>query len=70
MLYTNRQAVNGKELKKRLEGHGWILDRISGSHHIMIKQGRRSIPVPVHGATDLPKGLVKAILKQAGIREK
>ena len=62
--------MNGRELKKQLEVHGWILDRISGSHHIMIKEGRRSIPVPVHGAADLPKGLVKAILKQAGIREK
>ncbi len=70
MLYTDQQPVNGKELKKQLEGHGWILDRISGSHHIMIKENRRSIPVPVHGAMDLPKGLVKAISKQAGIREK
>ena len=70
MLYTGVQAMNGRELKKRLEGHGWILDRISGSHHIMIKEGRRSIPVPIHGPADLPKGLVKAILKQAGIREK
>jgi len=70
MLYTDRQAVNGRDLKKRLEAHGWFLDRISGSHHIMTKEGRRSIPVPVHGATDLPKALVKAILKQAAIREK
>jgi predicted RNA binding protein YcfA (HicA-like mRNA interferase family) len=62
--------MNGRELKKRLEGHGWAFDRISGSHHIMVREGRRSIPVPIHGSRDLPKGLVKAILKQAGIREK
>lgn len=61
--------MNGKQLKERLEEHGWVLDRISGSHHIMIKDGCRSIPVPMHGATDLPKGLVKAILKQSGIKE-
>ncbi len=61
--------MNGKQLKERLEEHGWVLDRISGSHHIMIKDGCRSIPVPVHGATDLPQGLVKAILKQSGIKE-
>jgi len=41
-----------------------------GSHHIMIKDNCRSIPIPVHGTTDLPRGLVKAILKQAGIKEK
>ncbi len=34
MLYTDEQVMNGRELKKRLEGHGWIVDRISGSHHI------------------------------------
>ncbi|HCS77932.1 hypothetical protein KN63_04375 [Smithella sp. F21] len=61
--------MNGKQLKKRLEEEGWVLDRISGSHHIMVKEDCRSIPIPIHGTTDLPKGLVKAILKQAGIKE-
>lgn len=61
--------MTGKRLKKLLVEAGWQLDRISGSHHIMIKEGCRSIPVPVHGSTDLPKGLVNAILKQAGIKE-
>jgi len=62
--------MNGKKLKKYLEQNGWVLDRISGSHHIMIKKGCRSIPIPIHGTNDLPVGLVKAILKQAGIKEK
>jgi len=61
--------MTGKQLKKLLVEHGWLLDRISGSHHIMIRDGNRSIPVPVHGSTDLPKGLVHTILKQAGIKE-
>jgi predicted RNA binding protein YcfA (HicA-like mRNA interferase family) len=61
--------MTGKQLKKILEEHGWLLDRISGSHHIMIHEGFRSIPIPIHGSTDLPKGLVHGILKQAGIKE-
>ena len=61
--------MTGKQLKKILGENGWLLDRISGSHHIMIREGSRSIPVPIHGSTDLPKGLVHAILKQAGIKE-
>jgi predicted RNA binding protein YcfA (HicA-like mRNA interferase family) len=61
--------MTGKQLKKLLEAHGWSLDRISGSHHIMIREGSRSVPVPIHGTTDLPKGLLNAILKQAGIKE-
>ena len=61
--------MTGKQLKKLMEAHGWSLDRISGSHHIMIREGCRSVPVPIHGATELPKGLLSAILKQAGIKE-
>lgn len=61
--------MTGKQLRKLLEENGWCLDRISGSHHIMIREGNRSVPIPVHGNSDLPKGLLKAILKQAGIKE-
>lgn len=67
MLYHLR--MTGKQLKKQLENNGWLLDRISGSHHIMIKEGHRSIPIPIHGTDDLPKGLISAILKQADIKE-
>lgn len=59
--------MNGKRLIEALEDDGWALDRIKGSHHIMVKAGRRSIPIPVHGSKDLPRGLIQAILKQAGI---
>lgn len=61
--------MTGKHLRKLLEQNGWQLDRISGSHHIMIREGFRSVPVPIHGKSDLPKGLINAILKQAGIKE-
>ena len=47
--------MNGKHVIKLLEKEGWKLDRISGSHHIMAKNGK-AIPVPVHGTTDLGKG--------------
>jgi len=59
--------MTGKDLIKILKEHGWVLDRVSGSHHIRIKEGRRSIPVPVHGKKEIPIGLSKKILKQAGI---
>ncbi|MHB9146140.1 MAG: type II toxin-antitoxin system HicA family toxin [Symbiobacteriia bacterium] len=59
--------MNGKELVKVLERNGWTVRRIRGSHHIMVKLGCPTIPVPVHGAKDLPAGLIKAIMKEAGI---
>jgi putative NIF3 family GTP cyclohydrolase 1 type 2 len=34
MLY--HQFMTGKQFKKQHEDNGWLLDRISGSHHIMI----------------------------------
>ncbi len=50
-----------------MQQHGWKLDRISGSHHIMVKDGLRSVPVPVHGSADLGAWAIK-ILKEAGIK--
>jgi predicted RNA binding protein YcfA (HicA-like mRNA interferase family) len=63
-------STHDRQTAQKAAGKQWlVLDRISGSHHIMIKEGRRSIPVPIHGSGDLPKGLISAILKQAGIKE-
>jgi predicted RNA binding protein YcfA (HicA-like mRNA interferase family) len=41
---------------------GWNVDRIQGSHYVM-KKGKRTEVVPAH-STDLPVGLLKAILKR------
>lgn len=60
--------MRGRELVKLLEKHGWVLDRISGSHHIMVKAGKRPVPIPVHGKKDLNKGVLHRILKEAEIK--
>jgi len=60
--------MKGKELIKLLEDEGWVLDRISGSHHIMVKDGMRSIPIPIHKGKEIPKILVKIILKQDQVK--
>jgi predicted RNA binding protein YcfA (HicA-like mRNA interferase family) len=60
--------VNSKTLIKKLESDGWILRRVKGSHHIFVhptKSGHLSVP---HPKGDLGKGLVNALLKQAGIK--
>ena len=50
-----------------LEAHGFVLDRVRGSHHIYYhpETGRRAV-VPMH-KHDLPSGTALSILKQAGI---
>ncbi|TVQ63931.1 MAG: addiction module toxin, HicA family [Phycisphaerales bacterium] len=40
--------VRFAEIRKLLEKHGWSLDRIRGSHHVFVKPGHRSIPIPVN----------------------
>nr|WP_282705754.1 type II toxin-antitoxin system HicA family toxin [Pseudomonas syringae] len=52
---------------KELEADGWILDRVSGSHH-MFKHPEKlqTVPVP-HPRKDLPFGTVRAIKKLAGL---
>lgn len=46
---------------------GWVPDRISGSHHIMVK-GKHTLSVPVHGNKDLGKGLLNALMRQGGLK--
>ena len=62
-------AMNGNEVIKKLQAAGWKLDRINGSHHIMM-QGGKMVPVPVHGNRDLGPGLVASIARQTGVKLK
>ena len=57
-------TMTGKQLVKKLKDNGWIIDRISGSHYIMIK-GQQTLAIPVHGNKDIPTGLLNKLLKQA-----
>lgn len=53
---------------KLLTKNGYKLIRITGSHHILYKEGEKELVVPVHGKKDLRKGLEIALLKDAGLR--
>lgn len=61
--------MNGKQIIKRLQKEGWKLDRVNGSHHMMIKDGEL-VPVPVHGSTDIPIGTLLSIQKSTGVKLK
>jgi predicted RNA binding protein YcfA (HicA-like mRNA interferase family) len=61
-------TMQSRELIKLLQAHGWRLQRTRGSHHQFIhptKVGTITVP---HPKKDLGKGLVLAILKQAGLK--
>ncbi len=62
------KPVSGKDFAKLLERKGWELRRISGSHHIYAKPGSvERISVPAHGSSPLKSGLLRHLMKVAGI---
>lgn len=64
------KAISGKDLCKLLERKGWVLARINGSHHIYTKKDTvYRVSVPVHKNKDLKMGLLKSVMKIAGISE-
>ena len=58
--------MKDKDLLKLLQKNGWKIERIHGSHHILLKGDKTEI-VPVHGR-DVPIGLLNAILKRTGLK--
>jgi predicted RNA binding protein YcfA (HicA-like mRNA interferase family) len=64
------KSVSGKEFTKILERHGWILLRVQGSHHIYGKTGSNvRLSVPIHGNQALKTGLLRHLMKMAGVSE-
>lgn len=61
------------EILRTLFRSGWYVDRENGSHLILRhpKKSRKEdvIVFPNHGSKELGKGLLKKILKQAGIKK-
>jgi predicted RNA binding protein YcfA (HicA-like mRNA interferase family) len=64
------RSVSGKEFAKILERHGWSLLRVQGSHHIYGRAGSDiRLSVPVHSNQALKTGLLRHLMKMAGLTE-
>ncbi len=64
------RSISGKRLCKVVEHKGWILKRVTGSHHIYEKIGIEQIlSIPVHRDQDLKTGTLKALMKIAQLSE-
>jgi len=64
------KAISGKDFAKLLEKKGWELRRTKGSHHIYAKVGNPArISVPIHRDSPLKIGLLRHLMKVAGIDE-
>ncbi|HTV38694.1 MAG TPA: type II toxin-antitoxin system HicA family toxin [Xanthobacteraceae bacterium] len=62
-------VVNGRQVIRALVKAGFVVDRIAGSHHVLVDpaDARRTVTVPVHAGRDLKRGTLRSIIRQAGI---
>jgi predicted RNA binding protein YcfA (HicA-like mRNA interferase family) len=62
-------TINGRRVIQALRQAGFVIDRIVGSHHILVYPGdpTRTVTVPVHSGRDLKPGTLRAIIRQAGL---
>ncbi|MHC5937523.1 type II toxin-antitoxin system HicA family toxin [Nostoc sp.] len=64
------KSISGKQLCKIVEQKGWVLQRITGSHHIYENPGvEKILSIPVHRNQDLKVGTLKALMKIAQLSE-
>jgi predicted RNA binding protein YcfA (HicA-like mRNA interferase family) len=64
------RIVSGRAFCRLVERRGWVLLRVTGSHHVYGKAGERArLSIPVHGNAPLKAGLQRHLMKLAGITE-
>ena len=62
-------VISGKEVIRALNRAGFVVERIVGSHHVLVHPDdpRHTVTVPVHGNRDLKPGTLRAIIRQSGL---
>jgi predicted RNA binding protein YcfA (HicA-like mRNA interferase family) len=57
-------VISGKAFLKFLEALGFVVVRVNGSHHRLRHPDSRVTTVPVHRNQNLPKGLLRKIIRE------
>lgn len=57
-------VISGKAFLKFLQAIGFVVIRINGSHQRLKHPDNRVTTVPVHKNQDLPKGLLRKIIRE------
>ncbi|MEA2033958.1 MAG: type II toxin-antitoxin system HicA family toxin [Euryarchaeota archaeon] len=57
-------VIKGRELVMFLESLGFRVTRTKGSHVRLRSEGGKATTVPVHGNKDIPKGLLRNIIRE------
>jgi predicted RNA binding protein YcfA (HicA-like mRNA interferase family) len=69
MAASGLPTVSGRQVVRALTRAGFVVDRIVGSHHVLVHptDPTRTVTVPVHGSRDLKAGTLRAIIRQAAL---
>ncbi|WP_306371611.1 type II toxin-antitoxin system HicA family toxin [Nocardiopsis sp. CC223A] len=62
-------SLPARVVLKALEKAGYRIDRVTGSHHVMVHTDRPPVSVPVHKGRDMKKGTLRGIIKDTGLIE-
>lgn len=57
-------TISGKDFIRFLQSIGFEVIRIKGSHHRLKHSDGRVTTIPVHKNDDLPKGLLRKIIRE------
>ena len=60
-------SKSSREIIKTLKDDGWILYRVSGSHHIFAHPAKPGTVTVPHPRKDLSMGTMRSIFRQAGL---
>lgn len=64
------RQFSGRDFARLVEGRGWQLLRIAGSHHIYGKPGSIvRLSIPIHGNRPLKTGLLRHLAKLAEVED-
>ena len=60
-------VIKPDEVVRKLQSAGFEIDHITGSHYIMRHPDGRRTVVPYHAGRDIKRGVLRAIIRQAGL---
>ncbi|MCH7812623.1 MAG: type II toxin-antitoxin system HicA family toxin [Planctomycetes bacterium] len=61
-------SITGLQAIETFERAGFQIDRIKGSHHVLVKEGHPyRLSVPVHKNDTLPRGTLTRLIRDAGL---
>ena len=70
-LRNSKKGVKVRDVIRLIESKGWKHVRTTGSHrHFKHSSKSNIVTIPGHPGDDIPTGILKSILKGAGLEEK